>query len=82
MTIHPTVLYHMIVSPHQLHARLLLPMEAERQRSPAAESGSAADAGGSQVQRVVRWGCEWGRAKSAFHALLKDHVVAWCHRLQ
>jgi hypothetical protein len=31
-----------------------LGVDAERWRSPAAESGSAADAGGSQVQRFVR----------------------------
>jgi len=30
MTIHPTVLHHMIVSSRQLHADLLLSMEAER----------------------------------------------------
>jgi len=29
MTIHPTVLHHMIVSSRQLHADLLLSMEAE-----------------------------------------------------
>jgi hypothetical protein len=32
MTIPPTVLYHMIVSSHQLHANVLLSMEAERWR--------------------------------------------------
>jgi hypothetical protein len=43
----------MIVSSGQPHANLLLFMEAERWRSPAAGSGSdaGADAGGSQVQR-------------------------------
>src|SRR5262247_82356 len=30
MTIHPTVLHHMIVSSRQLHADLLLSMEAEQ----------------------------------------------------
>src|SRR5262245_23469737 len=34
MTIHPTVLYHMIVSPHQLHAGLLVSMEG-RDKSAA-----------------------------------------------
>jgi hypothetical protein len=29
MTIHPTVLYHMIIPSHQLHANVLLSMEAE-----------------------------------------------------
>jgi hypothetical protein len=33
LTIHPTVLPHMIVSSRQLHADLLLSMEAERQGS-------------------------------------------------
>jgi hypothetical protein len=35
-------------------SRTSLKEVAERQRSPAAESGSGADAVGSQVQRVVR----------------------------
>src|SRR5713226_2689495 len=56
MTMHPAVLYHMGVSFSQPHADLLLSIEAERWRSPAAGSGSEAraDAGGSQVQRLVR----------------------------
>jgi hypothetical protein len=42
MTIHPTVLHHMSVSSRQLHADLLLSMEAERRASAAAGSRSAA----------------------------------------
>jgi hypothetical protein len=41
----------MVISSIQHHADLLLSSEAERWRSPAAGSGNAADAGGSQVQR-------------------------------
>src|SRR5881409_1846136 len=53
MTIHPTVLHHMIVSSRQLHADLLLSMEAERYASGAAESGSAADAVSRRLHAVL-----------------------------
>jgi hypothetical protein len=42
MTRHPTVLYHMIVSSHQLYANVLLSMEAERWASGAANGRSEA----------------------------------------
>jgi hypothetical protein len=41
-TIHPTVLHHMVFSSHQPHTNLLLSIEAERPRSPAAGSGREA----------------------------------------
>jgi hypothetical protein len=42
----------MIISSHWPHTALLLSMEAERWRSPAAGSRSEAEAGGSQLQGV------------------------------
>ena len=55
VTMHLMGLHPMIVSSSQPHADLLLSMEAERWRSPAAGSGSdaGADAVGNQVQCVV-----------------------------
>jgi hypothetical protein len=40
---HPTALHHIVISSHWPHADLLLSMEAERWRSPAA--GSRSDVG-------------------------------------
>jgi hypothetical protein len=49
VTRHPTALYHMVVSSSRSYADCLLSMEAERQASGAAESGS--DAGADAVSR-------------------------------
>jgi hypothetical protein len=56
VTMHPTALYHIVVSPSRSYTDCLLAIAAERWRSPAAGSGSDARAGavGSQVQRCVR----------------------------
>ena len=58
VTMHPTALYHMVISLRRSYADRLLSMEAERWRSAAAGSGSEgrADAVGSQVQCLVRHG--------------------------
>src|SRR5882724_1370510 len=54
MTMHPAVLYHMVLSSRQPHADLLLSTEAERQVSAAPGSGSAADAGRRRLHTLVR----------------------------
>src|SRR3989442_1269422 len=56
MTMHPAVLYHMIVSFSQPHADLLLSMDAERQVSAAGNSRSEARAEAipSRLHTLVR----------------------------
>src|SRR5712691_9987664 len=58
VTMPPIVLPHIVISSRQPHADLVLSIEAERSRSPAAGSRSEAraEAGGSQVQCNVRCG--------------------------
>ena len=58
MTMHPAVLYHIVISSRRPHADLLLSMEAERYASGAADSRSEAraEAIGGRLHAIVRPG--------------------------